>query len=435
MRDVVVLGSTGSIGVQALQVVAAHPDQLRVVALAAGGERVELLARQALEHGVGAVAVSKATAAQDLQLALYAHAQRSGYSTGLATVPKIFAGPDAAQELATWPADVVLNAITGSVGLAPTLAALRVGHRVALANKESLVAGGALVRAALSNRRESQGSQAHGRQSHDGQGGWAKPQLVPVDSEHTALLQCLRAGRREEVRRLVLTASGGPFRGYSPAQLRDVTPQQALAHPTWQMGPVITVNSATLVNKGLELIEAHELFDVPYDRIDVVVHPESVVHSMVEFCDGSTVAQLSRPDMRLTIGLALAWPDRLRTPEPAAQSEGTGADSAAWDWRASWPGARAWSFHGLDDVVFPAVRLARSAGIAGRCCPAILNAANEECVAAFLQRRLPFCDIVPVLAEVLAAAPSFGEPRTVEDVLTAERWARARANEEIIGRT
>ncbi len=229
MREVVVLGSTGSVGVQALQVAAAHPDQLRVVALAAGGDRarVELLARQALEHRVAAVGVGKATAAQDLQLALYAHAQRSGYSTGSYAMPRIIAGPSAAQQLATWPSDVVLNAMTGSVGLAPTLAALRAGRRVALANKESLVAGGTLIRAAMAGR-----PQVHGRQAHDGRGEPAAPQLVPVDSEHTALLQCLRAGRPDEVRRLVLTASGGPFRGYSAAALRDVTVTQALSHPT-----------------------------------------------------------------------------------------------------------------------------------------------------------------------------------------------------------
>ncbi|MGH3545076.1 MAG: 1-deoxy-D-xylulose-5-phosphate reductoisomerase, partial [Mycobacteriales bacterium] len=212
------------------------------------------------------------------------------------------------------------------------------------------------------------------------------------------------------------------------------TVQQALAHPTWQMGPVITVNSATLVNKGLELIEAHELFDVPYNRIDVVVHPESVVHSMVEFCDGSTVAQLSRPDMRLTIGLALAWPHRLRT-VPAQPPGAVPPDSAAWSWRSSRPDARAWSFSPLDEAVFPAVALARAAGMAGQCRPAIFNAANEECVAAFRRDRLPFADIVPVVAEVLAAAPSLTEPRTVEDVVGAQRWARVRANKEIVGRT
>ncbi len=414
MRDVVVLGSTGSVGVQALEVATAYPDQLRVVALGAGGESVELLARQALEHQVSAVAIGKATAAQDLQLALYAHAQRNGYATGTYRIPKIMAGPTAAAELATWPADLVLNAITGSVGLAPTLVALQAGRRVALANKESLVAGGPLVRAAIAQCRGAQDT------------GPTDPQRVPVDSEHIALLQCLRAGRSEEVDRLILTASGGPFRGYSSEQLRDVTVRQALSHPTWRMGPVITVNSATLVNKGLELIEAHELFDVPYEQIDVVVHPESVVHSMVEFCDGSTMAQVSRPDMRLAIGLALVWPDRLRVPS---------SGSAAWDWRTSRADASTWTFQALDEVVFPAVELARAAGAVGRCHPAIFNAANEECVAAFRRQRLPFCDIVPVLAQVLAAAPSFDEPRTVEDVLTAEHWARARVGEEIVDRT
>jgi 1-deoxy-D-xylulose-5-phosphate reductoisomerase len=300
-RTVVLLGATGSIGTQAVDVVRRNPDRLRVVGLAAGGGRVDLLARQALELGVEVVAVAQATAAQDLQLAFYAEAQARGFSAGEYALPKILAGPEAAVEVAGWPCDVVLNGMTGSIGLAPTLAALEAGRTVALANKESLVAGGPLVTP-------------------------YRDQLVPVDSEHSALAQCLRGGRASEVRRLVLTASGGPFRGRSRDELGDVTPEQALAHPTWDMGPVVTINSATLVNKGLELIEAHLLFGTPYEAVDVVVHPQSVVHSMVEFVDGSTLCQASPPDMRLPIGLALGWPDRL-------PHEGYGLD---WTTATSW---------------------------------------------------------------------------------------------------
>ncbi|MGH8895213.1 MAG: 1-deoxy-D-xylulose-5-phosphate reductoisomerase, partial [Actinomycetes bacterium] len=288
-REVVILGSTGSVGTQAVDVVRRNPDRFRVVGVASGGGNVDLLARQALELGVDVVGVAHASAAQDLQLAFYAAAKAGGYSSGEHPVPRIVAGPDAATELARWPCDTVLNAMTGSIGLAPTLAALEADRTLALANKESLVAGGQLVQAA--------------RKRPD--------QIVPVDSEHSALAQCLRGGAVDEVRRLVLTASGGPFRGRRPDELVNVTPQDALAHPTWDMGPVVTINSATLVNKGLEVIEAHLLFDLPYDRIDVVVHPQSVVHSMVEFTDGSTLAQASPPDMRLPIALALGWPRRV----------------------------------------------------------------------------------------------------------------------------
>jgi 1-deoxy-D-xylulose-5-phosphate reductoisomerase len=369
-------------------VVRGAPERFRVVALAAGGHNVELLAAQALELGVEAVAVARATAAQDLQLAFYAVAARRGYATAEHPVPKILAGPEAATDLAAYPCDVVLNGMTGSVGLRPTLAALDAGHTLALANKESLVAGGPLVA-------------QHARPG----------QIVPVDSEHSALAQCLRGGRAEEVRRLVLTASGGPFRGRRRAELSAVTVQQALAHPTWAMGPVVTVNSATLMNKGLELIEAHLLFGTPYERIDVVVHPQSVVHSMVEFHDGSTICQASPPDMRLPIALALGWPDRV----PAVASPVDWATPASWD------------FEPLDHEAFPAVRLAREAGAAGGAVPAILNAANEESVAAFLAGRLPFLGIVDTVAQVVAEAPRGSQPRSVEDVVDAEQWARARA--------
>jgi 1-deoxy-D-xylulose-5-phosphate reductoisomerase len=392
MREVVLLGSTGSIGTQAVDVVRRNPDRFRLVGLGASGRDVSRLAAQALEFGVAVVAVARASAAQDLQLAFYAEAAKRGYASGDFKIPKILAGPDAITELATWPADVVLNGVDGSRGLRSTLAALHAGRIVALANKESLVAGGPLVRAA------------------------AKPgQLVPVDSEHSALLQCLRAGSAAEVRRLVLTASGGPFRGRSRAELAEVTLEQALAHPTWDMGPVITINSATLVNKGLEVIEAHELYRLPYDRIEVVVHPQSVLHSMVEFVDGSTIAQASPPDMRLPIALALGWPERVPQAAPAVD----------------WSAAHTWELLPLDEEAFPAVRLAKAAGAAGRCRPAVYNAANEECVAAFTAGKLPFLGIVDTVERTLADAPDWDEPGTVEDVLAAEAWARSRAREII----
>ncbi|MEV4760423.1 1-deoxy-D-xylulose-5-phosphate reductoisomerase [Micromonospora sp. NPDC049559] len=395
-REIVLLGSTGSIGTQAIDIVRRNPDRFRVVGLGAGGGNVARLAAQALELGVEVVGVAKGSAAQDLQLAFYAEAQKRGYSTGDFRIPKILAGPSAMTELAEWRCDMVLNGVVGSLGLAPTLAALRAGRTLALANKESLVAGGPVVRAAITR----------------------PGQIVPVDSEHSALAQCLRSGERNEVRRLVLTASGGPFRGRRRDELTEVTPEQALAHPTWNMGPVVTINSATLVNKALEVIEAHELFQVPYDDIEVMVHPQSVIHSMVEFVDGSTIAQASPPDMRLPIALALGWPARV--PDAAG-----GVD---------WTGAHTWEFQPLDDAAFPAVRLAKQAGRAGRCRPAIYNAANEECVAAFVAGRLPFLGIVDTLERVLEAAPDLPEPGNVEEVLAAESWARRYA-QELIGTT
>jgi 1-deoxy-D-xylulose-5-phosphate reductoisomerase len=391
-RDIVLLGSTGSIGTQAIDIVRRNPARFRVVALGAGGGNVALLAEQALELGVDAVGVARASAAQDLQLAFYAEASRRGYETGGFKIPKILAGPDAMTELATYPCDIVLNGVVGSLGLAPTLAALREGRTLALANKESLIAGGPLVR----------------RLARPGQ-------IVPVDSEHSALAQCLRGGRADEVRRLILTASGGAFRGRTRAELVDVTPEQALAHPTWNMGPVVTINTATLVNKGLEVIEAHELFNIPYADIEVMVHPQSVIHSMVEFVDGSTLAQCSPPDMRLPIALALGWPDRVADAAPAVD----------------WTQAHTWELRPLDPEAFPAVGLAKAAGQAGCCRPAIFNAANEECVAAFTAGALPFLGIVETIERTLHDAPDFAEPGTVEDVLAAESWARAYAREHI----
>ncbi|MFC3456549.1 1-deoxy-D-xylulose-5-phosphate reductoisomerase [Amycolatopsis speibonae] len=395
-RSVLVLGSTGSVGAQALDVAARNPDLFRVAGIAAGGSDPAALAAQALAHEVDAVAVSRPTAVEDLQLALYAEAQKRGYSSGDFKLPRIFAGADAVVEMIdATPVDVVLNALPGSQGLPPTLRALATGATLALANKESLIAGGPLVLAA------------------------AKPgQLVPVDSEHSAIAQALRAGRESEVARLVLTASGGPFRGRKREELADVTVEQAMAHPTWSMGPLITINSSTLVNKGLELIEAKLLFDIETDRIDVVVHPQSIIHSMVTFVDGSTIAQASPPDMRLPIALALHWPDRV----PGA------AVACVWDKPASW------TFEPLDNEAFPAVELARHAGTVGGCVPAVYNAANEELVAAFLAQNTGFTSIVDTIAQVVEAADEWRrEPRDVDDVLAAERWARERAG-SLIGK-
>jgi 1-deoxy-D-xylulose-5-phosphate reductoisomerase len=396
-RSVLVLGSTGSIGTQALDVAARNPGLFRIAGIAAGGSDPAALAAQAIAHEVEALAVIRPTVVEDLQLALYAEAQRRGYSRGEFRLPRIFAGADAVTELIdSLPVDVVLNGMPGSQGLEPTLRALATGATLALANKESLIAGGPLVLAAAKSG-----------------------QLVPVDSEHSAIAQALRGGRADEVARLVLTASGGPFRGRKREDLVDVTVSDALAHPTWAMGRVITINSATLVNKGLELIEAQLLFGIPADRIDVVVHPQSIIHSMVTFVDGSTIAQASPPDMRLPIALALNWPDRV-----------PGAAAAC-----TWDSPSAWTFEPLDDVAFPAVALARHAGTVGGCLPAVFNAANEELVAAFLAQNTGFTSIVDTITEVVEAADDWRrEPRDVEDVLAAEQWARARAGELMSGR-
>lgn len=367
---VLLLGSTGSIGTQALQVVAANPDRFEIVGLAAGGGNPELLAAQRAETGVGNIAVADAQVGEALDAP--------------------YRGPDAVTRMVQdTEADVVLNALVGALGLRPTLAALATGARLALANKESLIAGGPLVLAAA-----------------------APGQIVPVDSEHSALAQCLRGGTADEVAKLVLTASGGPFRGFSAAELEHVTPEQAGAHPTWSMGPMNTLNSASLVNKGLELIETHLLFGVPYERIDVVVHPQSIVHSMVTFTDGSTIAQASPPDMRLPIALALGWPSRV--PGAAAACDFTTAST--------------WEFEPLDNEVFPAVDLARRAGETGGCMTAVYNAANEEAAEAFLAGRIGFPAIVDTIAGVLNAADQWAaQPATVDEVLDAQRWARERA--------
>lgn len=370
MSDIVrvlLLGSTGSIGTQALEVIAANPDRFEVVGLAARGGNTELLAAQIAATGTRNVAVADPKAAQQLDIPL--------------------AGPDAATELVRrTEADVVLNALVGSLGLEPTLATLQSGTRLALANKESLVAGGSLVTRAA-----------------------APGQIVPVDSEHSALAQCLRGGRAEEVDRLVLTASGGPFRGWTAEMLESVNPAEAKTHPTWSMGPMNTLNSASLVNKGLELIETHLLFGIPYDRIDVTVHPQSIVHSMVTFTDGSTLAQASPPDMKLPIALALGWPDRV----PGA--------ALACDFGT----AATWTFEPVDNKVFPAIELARRAGAAGGSVTAVYNAANEVAVQAFLDGAIRFPDIVRTVAAAIEAADQWRtEPNSLEEVLAADSWAR-----------
>ena len=412
-RRLVLLGSTGSIGTQTLEALArlgqASP---RVVALAAGGGRLELLARQALAWDVPVLAITGGgeELAEHLREALAIAAAQAGRPDPVTT---ILTGPDAAttavETAGLGPDDTVVNGITGSVGLLPTLAALRSGARLALANKESLVVGGALVREALTR----------------------PGQVVPVDSEHSAIAQALASGRHEkgltspvvsghsEVSRLVLTASGGPFRGRSRESLTGISAAAALKHPTWDMGPVVTVNSSTLINKGLELIEAHLLFDVVPEQIDVVVHPQSVIHSMVEFTDGATIAQASPPDMRLPIALGLTWPERpdlsgLVTPN---------------DWR----DPVSWTFEPLDGEAFPAVDLARSAVAASATHPAVLNAANEQAVAAFLGGRIEWLDIVEIDAAVVGEHEGLSAPG-LDDVLAVETWARTRADELIAAR-
>lgn len=374
MRDVVILGSTGSIGTQALDVIARNPDRFRVVGLAAGGSDPQALAEQAQQFDVPVVAVADPDAADMLR----------------ADGRQVLAGAEAAAELAGMPCDVVLNGMSGAAGLAPTVAALQAGSTLALANKESLIIGGPVVT----------------RLARPGQ-------IVPVDSEHSALAQALRAGTPAEVRRLILTASGGPFRGRTRAELSEVTPQQALAHPTWSMGPLVTINSATLVNKGLELIEAHLLFGLGFDQLDVVIHPQSVIHSMVEFTDGSTIAQASPPDMRLPIALGLGWPERVADAAPACD----------------WTQATSWTFEPVDVEAFPAISLAAAVGAAGGVLPAVYNAADEVAVAAFLAGELPFLGIVDTVEKVVSDYDGRfdGNELSLTDVLSADRWARERA--------
>lgn len=396
-RRVSILGSTGSIGTQALDVIRgarreAQREVFIVTALSAGRSNLELLARQAVETRPELVATSgdgdDAARLAELISTCAGDAGAAGYR------PQVIHGPDAAtRAAAVETADLVLNGITGSIGLAPTLAALESGKLLALANKESLIAGGALI------------DEAVAASPHE-------DPLIPVDSEHSALAQALRSGTSAEVDRLVLTASGGPFRGRARSELLEVQPSDALAHPTWDMGLMVTTNSATMVNKALEVLEAHLLFGVPLERIDVVVHPQSVVHSMVQFTDGSTIAQASPPDMRLPIALGLGWPHRV--PGAAAPCD--------------WSRATSWSFEPLDEDAFPAVRLIKRAAAKSPTTPAVYNAANEQAVLAFHDGRIGFLDIVDTVARVVDEHEPARE-LSVETVLAAEEWARARADE------
>lgn len=387
-RSVVILGSTGSIGTQGLDVIQRHPERFTVTGLAAGGSHIDLLAQQAAQFHVQHVAVYDASKVKDLEAALIQvgaeHTQVSG-------------GPDAVIAIAASGADVVLNGITGSIGLEPSIAALQAGSQLALANKESVVAGGHLLFS----------SQVRANQ------------INPVDSEHSAIWQSLRSGTHAEVAKLIVTASGGPFRGWKRADMEHITPEQALHHPTWNMGPVVTINSSTLMNKGLEVIEASRLFDIPPERIDVTVHPQSIVHSMVEFVDGATISQASPPDMRLPIALGLSAPDRMDNV------------AAACDWTK----AATWTFEPLDNEAFPAVQLARHCLTASEKHTAVLNAANEQAVHAFLEHRLPYLGIVDTVKAVLddMDAELRGNPlfTNVEEMNQLELEARRRADDLI----
>ncbi|QLL24844.1 1-deoxy-D-xylulose-5-phosphate reductoisomerase [Actinobacteria bacterium IMCC26103] len=377
MKDLVILGSTGSIGVQALEILEDNPSLFRVVAITSAGNNPALLVEQAKKFKVPVIGVTKG--AELIKSAL--------------PEATIIDGPGASTEIAAITCDVVLNGITGSIGLGPTLAALKVGNRVALANKESLVAGGDLVMSI------------------------AKPnQLLPVDSEHSALWQCLMGGKKSEVTKLVLTASGGPFR--ERKDLSEITVGEALSHPTWAMGPVVTINSATLVNKGLEIIEAHYLFDLPYSQIEAVIHPQSVIHSMVQYIDGSTIAQASPPNMKGPISLAINYPDRVPSATPAVD----------------WTNSHNWSFHPIDNEKFPAIDLARRCGTLGGGLPAIFNAANEVCVAAFIDGKIGFTSIIETVEEVVQSlgSKSAGSPRDLADVSAIENDARKIAQELLV---
>jgi 1-deoxy-D-xylulose-5-phosphate reductoisomerase len=382
-RQLVILGSTGSIGVQALDVVARSADELEVVALAA--ERAwEPLIEQAREHGVRRIGLADPDAA-----ARASEAWTDGQVCG---------GPDGLVRLiAESGADLVLNAIVGSAGLVPTVAALGEGIDLALANKESLVVGGELV---------TQLAEATGAA------------IIPVDSEHSALHQLLGAEPPGTVDRLILTASGGPFRGLSGAELQDVTVDQALAHPTWEMGGKITIDSATLMNKGLELIEAHHLFGTPYDQIDVVVHPQSIVHSLIQLCDGATLAHLGYPDMRVPISYALHYPERVDVPVKPLDLAMLGS----------------LTFEPVDEQTFICLRLAREAAAAAGTAPCTLNAANEVAVHAFLGGRLRFLDIAAVIEETLNQLPA-ERVHSFDSLAQADALARSAAAELVTSRT
>ena len=393
-RTVVVLGSTGSTGTQALSVISDHRDRFRVVALGSGGASVAQFAWQLVEFGAEVAAITDSTAADDLRVAIDREAFRRGLGGAGFRPPRILAGPHALAEAATLPCDVVLNAVSGPAGLPLSLAALGAGRTLALANSDSLVVGGRLV----TDRA-------------------APGQIVPVDPGHAALAQCLRSGDPAEVRRLVLTAAGGPFRGRRRSQLLSVTPREALSQPAGSLGPVSSVNQATLVNKGLELIEAHLLFGVAYDDIEVLIHPQAVVHSMVEFVDGSTIAQLAPPEAGLSLLWALAWPQRVA-------AVGAGLD---------WTKASALTFTPLDEEHYPAVVLAGEVGRIGGTAPAVYHAANEECVAAFLAGRIKFPQIVDTIARVVSEHAVAGKVPTLDEIQSAQQWASARTREHVAG--
>jgi len=375
VKDLVILGSTGSIGVQALEIVEANPSLFRVVAITAAGSNTDLLIAQAKKFNVPVIGVTKN--ADQIKAAL-------PNST-------VIDGPLASTEIAAITCDVVLNGITGSIGLGPTLSALAVGNKVALANKESLVAGGELVMK------------------------YGSDKLIPVDSEHSAIYQALLAGKVSDVKKLILTASGGPFR--DRADLSDVSVADALNHPTWSMGEVVTINSATLLNKGLEIIEAHYLFGLSYDAIEAVIHPQSVVHSLVEFIDGSTIAQASPPNMKGPIAYALSYPERINKA------------CEAIDWSKS----HTWNFSPIDNKKYPAVELAKNCGRSGGGLPAIYNAANEVAVAAFLASQIKFTAIIEVVERVVNAFISNTATtiRDISDVSGIEQSARIKAGEFI----
>lgn len=409
-RRVAILGSTGSIGTQALQIIAEHPDRFDVVALCAGSNAA-LLAEQVRTFSPAVVGMYDDAAAQQLRGLLDDAPGRA--AEGLSAEapspevpsPEVLSGPAASETIAGEAgADVVLNAMTGSIGLKPTLAALNSGASLALANKESLVVGGALVKDALQR----------------------PGQVVPVDSEHSALAQALASGRHErgmcspaltgasEVRRLVLTASGGPFRGWDSQALATVTPEQALKHPNFAMGLMVTTNSATMVNKALEVIEAHLLFDVPLNRIETVIHPQQYIHSLVEFHDGSTLAQAGPPRMLVPIALGLSWPQRLHDVDTPID----------------WTHAMQWDFEPLDQTAFPAVQLAKQAAGTSDTHMAVYNAANEQAVTAFHAGRLPFTGILAVVEQVLSTHNGTGQTQLdLDTVLAAEDWARSAADE------
>lgn len=389
-RTVSLLGSTGSIGTQACEIVRANPERFRIVALSAGGRDLAAVAQQAVEFDVEFVGIAAGDATR-----LETLIADAATAAGKKPVSTVVVGDHASIQAAAVGADVVLNGITGSIGLRPTIAALEAGSTLALANKESLIVGGPIVK-----RLEKPG------------------QIVPVDSEHSAIAQALTSGAHHEVRKLVVTASGGPFRGMSRDMLAYVTPDQALKHPNFAMGKVITTNSATLVNKGLEVIEAHLLFDIPIERIETVVHPQQYIHSMVEFVDGAVVAQLGLPTMLVPIALGLDWPQRIPDVETPID----------------WTQAMNWTFEPLDDEAFPAVRLARQVGEAGGTYPAVYNAANEECVEAFHDGTIGFLDIVDTVEKVVGQHQgAAGAPRDldIDAVLAAETWARQQAQDMI----